>query len=107
MKQPLNIYFIDRMSNIKAQLKYRCLIYYCLQMVNKMTEIVEKGLKKVGITLSKPVLAILCIIFGILVILIPDLVGIILGIFLIIEGVLLLTEHLELKKQQSTQPIQQ
>jgi len=71
-----------------------------------MTEVVEKGLKKIGITVSKPVLAILCIIFGILVILIPALVGIILGIFLIVEGVLLLTEHLELKKQQSTQPTQ-
>jgi uncharacterized membrane protein HdeD (DUF308 family) len=65
-----------------------------------MTEVVEKGLKKIGITVSKPVLAILCIIFGILVIAIPDLIGIILGIFLIIEGVLLLTEYLELRKQQ-------
>ncbi|MEM2256475.1 MAG: hypothetical protein QW497_06740 [Candidatus Bathyarchaeia archaeon] len=67
-----------------------------------MTEVVEKGLKKIGITVSKPVLAILCIIFGIIVIIIPELVGIILGIFLIIEGVLLLTEHLELRKQQRT-----
>ena len=65
-----------------------------------MTEVVEKGLKKIGITVSKPVLAILCIIFGIIIIWKPDLVGIILGIFLIIEGVLLLTEHLELRKQQ-------
>ena len=65
-----------------------------------MTEVVEKGLKKIGITVSKPVLAILCIIFGILVIAIPALIGIIVGIFLIIEGVLLLTEYLELRKQQ-------
>jgi uncharacterized membrane protein HdeD (DUF308 family) len=65
-----------------------------------MTEVVEKGLKKIGITVSKPVLAILCIIFGIVVIIKPDLVGIIIGIFLIIEGVLLLTEYLELRKQQ-------
>jgi len=65
-----------------------------------LTEVVEKGLKKIGITVSKPVLAILCIIFGIIIIWKPDLVGIILGIFLIIEGVLLLTEHLELRKQQ-------
>jgi len=68
-----------------------------------LTEVVEKGLKKIGVTVSKPVLAILCIIFGILVIAIPDLVGIILGIFLIIEGVLLLTEYLELRKQQPPQ----
>jgi uncharacterized membrane protein HdeD (DUF308 family) len=65
-----------------------------------MTEVVEKGLKKIGITVSKPVLAILCIIFGILVIAIPALIGIIVGIFLIIEGVLLLTEYLELRRQQ-------
>ncbi|MEM3700931.1 MAG: hypothetical protein QXL57_08745 [Candidatus Bathyarchaeia archaeon] len=67
-----------------------------------MTEVVEKGLKKIGITVSKPVLAVLCIIFGILVIAIPALIGIIIGIFLIIEGVLLLTEYLELRKQQPT-----
>jgi uncharacterized membrane protein HdeD (DUF308 family) len=67
-----------------------------------MTEVVEKGLKKIGITVSKPVLAILCIIFGILVIAIPALIGIIIGIFLIIEGVLLLTEYLELRKRQQT-----
>ncbi len=68
-----------------------------------MTEVVEKGLKKIGITISKPVLAILCIIFGIVVIVKPDLVGIIIGIFLIIEGILLLTEYLELQKQQPPQ----
>jgi len=33
-----------------------------------MTEIVDKGLKKIGITVSKPILAILCILFGITVI---------------------------------------
>jgi uncharacterized membrane protein HdeD (DUF308 family) len=68
-----------------------------------LTEAVEKGLKKIGITISKPVLAILCIIFGIVVIVFPDLVGIIIGIFLIIEGILLLTEYLELQKQQPPQ----
>jgi uncharacterized membrane protein HdeD (DUF308 family) len=65
-----------------------------------MTEVVEKGLKKIGITISKPVLAILCIIFGVIVIVIPDLVGIVIGIFLIVEGILLLTEYLELQRQQ-------
>jgi uncharacterized membrane protein HdeD (DUF308 family) len=65
-----------------------------------MTEVVEKGLKKIGITVSKPLLAILCIIFGIIVIVWPELVGIIIGIFLIIEGCLLLTEYLELQRQQ-------
>jgi len=65
-----------------------------------MTEVVEKGLKKIGITISKPLLAILCIIFGVIVIVIPDLVGIVIGIFLIVEGILLLTEYLELQRQQ-------
>jgi len=69
-----------------------------------LTEIVEKGLKKIGITISKPVLAILCIIFGIVVIVKPDLVGIIVGIFLIIEGILLRTEYLELQRQQPPPP---
>jgi uncharacterized membrane protein HdeD (DUF308 family) len=69
-----------------------------------LTEVVEKSLKKIGITVSKPVLAVICIIFGILIIAKPELVGIILGIFLIIEGVLLLTEYLELRKQQPPPP---
>jgi uncharacterized membrane protein HdeD (DUF308 family) len=69
-----------------------------------LTEVVEKGLKKIGITISKPVLAMLCIIFGIIVIVIPDLVGIVIGIFLIVEGILLLTDYLELQRQQPPPP---
>jgi len=69
-----------------------------------LTEVVEKGLRKIGITVSKPILAVLCIIFGILVIAVPQLIGIIVGIFLIIEGLLLLTDYLELKKQQPPAP---
>jgi len=71
---------------------------------HNMTEVVEKGLKKIGITISKPLLAILCIIFGIIVIVIPDLVGIVIGIFLIVEGILLLTDYLELQRQQKPPP---
>jgi len=63
-----------------------------------MTEVVEKGLRKMGITISKPVLAIICIIFGILVIVFKDLLQWIVGLFLIIQGVLVLTDYLELKK---------
>ena len=69
-----------------------------------MTEVVEKGLKKIGITVSKPVLAIICIIFGIIVIAWRESLNLIVGIFLIIEGVLMLTEHLELRKQQPPPP---
>ncbi|MGB9756340.1 MAG: hypothetical protein ACPLVJ_00965 [Candidatus Bathyarchaeales archaeon] len=65
-----------------------------------MTEVVEKGLKKIGITVSKPVLAILCIIFGILAMAWEPMLRYVVGIFFIIEGVLLLTEYLELRRQQ-------
>ncbi len=68
-----------------------------------MTEVVDKGLKRIGITVSKPVLAAICIIFGIIVIVVPEVLGLVVGIFLIIQGVLLLTEYMELKKQQSSQ----
>ena len=60
---------------------------------------VEEGLKKIGITVSKPILAIICIIFGVLVIVFPDLLQWIVGLFLIIQGTLLLTDYLELSKK--------
>jgi len=69
-----------------------------------MVEVVEKQLKKIGITFSKPVLAVICIIFGVLVIILKDL-GLlewIVGLFLIIQGILILTDYLELRKQPST-----
>jgi len=71
-----------------------------------LTEAIEKGLKKIGITISKPVLAILCIIFGVLIIVLPPLLAYLIGIFLIIEGILLLTEHMEIQKQQQSRPSQ-
>lgn len=64
-----------------------------------MATTVEKGLKKIGITVSKPILAIICIIFGILVIVFPQLLEWIVGLFLIIQGILMLTEYFELTKQ--------
>ena len=63
-----------------------------------MSKAVEKGLKRIGITISKPVLAIICIIFGVLVIVYRDLLQWIVGLFLIIQGILLLTDYLELKR---------
>jgi len=63
-----------------------------------MTEVVERELRKIGITVSKPVLAIICIVFGILVIVFKDLLQWIVGLFLIIQGVLILTDYLELRK---------
>ncbi len=67
-----------------------------------MTDTVEKGLRKVGITVSKPVLAVLCIVFGIVLIVYPPLVAYIIGIFLIIQGILLLTDYMETSRQQPT-----
>jgi hypothetical protein len=69
-----------------------------------LTEVIDKGLKRIGITISKPVLAILCIVFGIVIIVVPALLGLIVGIFLIIQGILLLTDFLELQKQQQPPP---
>lgn len=64
-----------------------------------MAEAVEKQLKKIGITISKPVLAVICIVFGVLVIILPELLEWIVGLFFIIQGILLLTDYLELRKQ--------
>jgi len=63
-----------------------------------VTDYVDSGLRKLGITISKPLLAVLCIIFGLLVILFPTLLVWIVGLFLVIQGILLLTEYLELKR---------
>jgi len=65
-----------------------------------LTDVVEQGLKKFGLTISKPILAVVCIVFGILVIVVPALLSLIVGVFFIIEGVLLLTEYMELQRQQ-------
>jgi len=64
-----------------------------------MVEAVEKELKKIGITFSKPVLAVICIVFGVLVIIFKDLLQLIVGLFLLIQGILILTDYLELRKQ--------
>lgn len=61
-----------------------------------MTEVVERGLRKIGVTVSKPVLGILTLVFGVLIIVWEPLFRYIVGIFLIIQGILLLTEYYEL-----------
>jgi len=63
-----------------------------------MADYVDRGLKRVGITISKPMLAIICIIFGIMVVLFPNLLVWIVGLFLVIQGILLLTDSLEHKR---------
>ena len=63
-----------------------------------MTQTVEKTLKKIGVTVSKPILALIAIIFGILVILLPDLLQWIVGLYFIIQGILLFIDYYELRK---------
>jgi uncharacterized membrane protein HdeD (DUF308 family) len=64
-----------------------------------MTEVVEKQLKRIGVTVSKPVLAIVSIIFGLLVIVFPDLLVWIVGLFFIIMGILTLLDYFELRSK--------
>jgi len=64
-----------------------------------MTEVVERGLKKIGVTISKPVLGILTLIFGILILAWEPILRWAVGIFLIIQGILLLTEYYELQSR--------
>jgi len=67
-----------------------------------MADYVDKGLSKIGITISKPMLAIICIIFGITVILFPDLLVWIVGLFLVIQGTLLLADLSQQESQRTT-----
>jgi uncharacterized membrane protein HdeD (DUF308 family) len=66
---------------------------------NSMTETVEKGLKKIGVTVSKPVLALIAVIFGLLVIVLPELLQVIVGLYFIIQGVLLFTDYMETRQK--------
>ncbi len=67
-----------------------------------MADYVDSGLSKIGITISKPMLAIICIIFGITVILFPDLLVWIVGLFLVIQGTLLLADLSQQESQRTT-----
>jgi uncharacterized membrane protein HdeD (DUF308 family) len=64
-----------------------------------MTETVDKGLKKFGVTVSKPILALIAILFGILVIAFPSLLVWIVGLYFIIQGILLLLDYMELRRK--------
>jgi uncharacterized membrane protein HdeD (DUF308 family) len=64
-----------------------------------MTETVDKELKKIGVTVSKPVLALIAVLFGILVIVFPTLLQWIVGLYLIIQGILLFADYMELRRK--------
>ncbi|NLF88723.1 hypothetical protein GX563_07870 [Candidatus Bathyarchaeota archaeon] len=51
-------------------------------------------------SVSTPVLAVICLVFGVLLIIFPNLVGYIVGIFLIIQGIILLVNYMESNRQQ-------
>jgi len=64
-----------------------------------MTEIVDKELRRFGVTLSKPILAAVAILFGFLVIIFPNFLAWIVGLFFIVQGILLLMDYYELRRR--------
>jgi Flp pilus assembly protein TadB len=70
-----------------------------LREERNMTDTMDKGLKKMGVTVSKPILAIIAILFGILVIVFPSLLVWIVGLYFIIQGILLLLDYMELRRK--------
>ena len=59
-----------------------------------MADYVDEGLRKMGLSISKPALAFVCIVMGIVVILLPTLIAWIVGLFLMVQGALLLADYL-------------
>jgi hypothetical protein len=60
-----------------------------------MANYIDDGLRKFGIAISKPLLAMVCIISGMMVILLPNFLVLIVGLFLIIQGAFLFTDYYE------------
>lgn len=63
-----------------------------------MSETIERELKKIGVTISKPILALIALIFGILVIVFPDLLQWIVGLYFIMQGLLFFADYFELRR---------
>ncbi len=66
-----------------------------------MADYVEDELEKIGISISKPMLAVVCIVSGVMVILFPAVLVWIVGLFLVIQGVLLWADHYEQERRTS------
>jgi uncharacterized membrane protein HdeD (DUF308 family) len=64
-----------------------------------MTDVMDKGLKKLGVTVSKPILALITILFGILVIAFPELLSLLVGVYLLVQGILLIVDYYELRRR--------
>jgi uncharacterized membrane protein HdeD (DUF308 family) len=73
--------------------------YYVIAEENSMTQEVEMGLKRIGVTMSKPVMALIAIVFGILVIAFKDLLQWIVGLYFIIQGILFFIDYFELRRK--------
>jgi ribosomal protein L40E len=70
-----------------------------------VADYVDKRLRKVGISISKPVLALMCILSGLMVILAPSLLGVwFVGLFLVSQGALVLADHFEQERRMATTP---
>ena len=64
-----------------------------------MPQEVEKELRRIGATVSKPVMALVAIVFGILVIVFKDLLAWIVGLYFIIQGILFFLDYMELRRK--------
>jgi len=67
--------------------------------VKILAEYIDKGLKRLGISISKPMLAGACIISGVMVILFPSFLVWAVGLFLVAQGALLLANHFEQERK--------
>jgi len=67
-----------------------------------VADYVDKGLRRIGVSFSKPVLAAMCIIFGFMVILLPSLLVWTVGLFLVCQGALLVADYFEDQRQMAT-----
>ena len=68
-------------------------------MKARLSDVVEKGLKKISVTVSKPILAAITLVFGLIIIFWQESLNLIIGIYLIIQGILLLMEYYELRSR--------
>ena len=69
-----------------------------------LSDVVAKGLKKMGVTVSKPILAIITLLFGLIIIFYQYSINLIVGLYLIIQGILLLMEYYELQSRPAQKP---
>jgi uncharacterized membrane protein HdeD (DUF308 family) len=66
---------------------------------NPITQEVEKGMEKTGAAVSKPIMALIAIVFGILVIVFKELFPWIVGPYFIIQGILFFVDYFELRRR--------